>query len=319
MDTSLYRILSLGKAAANKSIGSPTLEVTLDELYTMLDGEITANATTDTVKGVDANGQAYQKESTSTATVKATWRPIGDSFRQTPPDVRRGDPVVVFQYGDSPAYYWETVGNEHNRRLETIRFGITATKVEGGTIDNTNSYLQEWSSHNKYVTLVSMSTANGEQAGYLFQFNGEQGVVVLQDTLGNAMMLDSMSNRWLFQNGDGSQFDMQGKNITLNAPETITMNAKDGVFNFSNSLKIAATNTTDLTSKTTTINGTTTNINANTNLLGNFDLKGDMTSGAGAAGTTGQLTLAKNVTILGDLEVKGRTHTHDLGVDNPPW
>ena len=312
MDTSLYRIRSLGKAASNKELNSKTLEVTLDELYPMVDGEITANATTETVKGTDANGIKYQKESTSSVTVKATWRPIGDSFRQTPPDVRRGDPVLVYQFGDDEKqFYWETVGDDHHRRLETVRFGITATQDENASIDNTNSYLQEWSSHNKYVTLLSSSLANGEKVSYVFQFNMDSGAVVLQDSNGNFMLLDSVEKRWLFQNADGSLLDMDGKNITMTAPEKLTMNAKSATFNFTDSL--------DINTKTTTINGTTVNINANTNLLGNFDLKGDMTSGAGASGTTGQLTLAKNVTIMGDLDVRGRTHTHDLTADNPPW
>ena len=120
MDQSLFHVYTIGRAASNRKLSSPLLEVYPIEHFGYLDGEINSDPTTTKASGVDANGKAYTTSVTTTNSIQATWIQWG-SNRTTPPDVRRGERVLLWRYADTDQFYWTTLGmDDYLRRLETV-------------------------------------------------------------------------------------------------------------------------------------------------------------------------------------------------------
>ena len=67
----------------------------------------------------------------TTNAIRAEW--LGDSTnRITPPDVRRGEKVQIFQYSNVDKYYWQTITQPgvNVRKKETIVEAISNTTDE---------------------------------------------------------------------------------------------------------------------------------------------------------------------------------------------
>lgn len=127
----------------------------------------------------DARGRVKQASGTHNNNFTAVWYNT-DGFRKTPPDVQRDERVMVWQLQDSDTWYWEECNRDAmtHRRLETVVHSINADKQVGGTNENhddVNSYYQEFSSHNKSVTIAT-SKKNGEFTDYMMQINAKDGV-----------------------------------------------------------------------------------------------------------------------------------------------
>lgn len=324
---SKLQVYSIGEAAENKALDSFELEITPTEVTPMVDGELSTNAQQLQTQGADSTGAQYQVNAPTAGTIKATWLPLGQPNRMTAPDVRRGEQVVVYRFGDTDKYYWNTMRNDLAfRRLETVVFAISATQTEGSKIDKTNSYFLEISSHKKSITL-STSKANGEPYAYLFTFDLAQGKVSLSDDIDNTLFLDSSQNQWHIQNGDGSFFDITKKAMSGYAEDSIDFKTKaysieseTYSLNASSSITEQTQNRT-LTASQNEITATTTH-NGDLTENGMFGLNGDMTTASGAEGGSGSITMAGNMTlegsqtIHGDLTVQGTIHSPNQ-VDAP--
>lgn len=223
---SKLRFLSMGIVAINKPLKTKIIEVSLAEELFMLDGELTDNVEKWKTKSYEAdNKTVYEEEIEATVTVKATWLPMG-SNRVTAPDVRRGEVVSIYQMGDTDKYYWTSLKYDMRlRKLETVIFAISGTRVEPdeGTSDNT--YFVEWSTHAKHIRLHT-SKADGEPFAYDIEINTKDGSMTFQDDAGNYIFMDSANNRLELKNGDGSWFDMDRKNVTVTVPDTYKVIAK---------------------------------------------------------------------------------------------
>jgi hypothetical protein len=301
---SKLQVYTYGTAAENLALNSFELEITPLEHTPMVDGELTTNAQSATVQGMDLSGAQYQSQMTSSGTIRATWLPLGQPNRMTPPNVRRGEEVVVYRFGDADKYYWNTARNDLTfRRLETVVWAISAVQTEGTKCDQTNTYFVEFSSHKKTITLsTSTSKANGEVTAYIITLDPGKGKLSIADDLDNEMFLDSTQNQWHIQNGDGSFFDMTKKIMSGMAADSISWQTKAWSVNASDSIS-EQTNARTLKATTETITAETTH-NGDTIQNGNLALNGDLTTAPGNDGT-GKIEIAGQATLKGSLDVEG--------------
>lgn len=233
---SKLRFYSIGTVAENKALDSNIIEVTPLEELTMLDGYLNADTTNQTASGVDSSGRNYTSKVKTGNTLQAEWLRLGDSNRQTSPDVRRGAPVVIFQFGDADKYYWTTMLMDSKlRKLETVVWGISATPNEGDEASHSTMYYVEFSSHTKQITLHT-SQANGEQWGYDIQINPGEGFLTFTDTNGNYFKLNSLTESLTLQNATGNVFDITKAITTITSMDKVIINSPNGQFNIDNLL-----------------------------------------------------------------------------------
>ena len=246
---------SIGIVAQNKPLDSTKIEAFPVEEAPMADGDVTSKLTSVSVTGKDFYGINYNTNISAGNTITAEWFRYADGNRLTPPDVRRGEIVVIYQFGDADKYYWTTLRNDHTlRRLETVIWGFSANANEDTPVNSDNMYWLEVSTHRKLIHFHT-SKANNEPFTYDIQINTGDGSIVIQDDIGNYIHLDSAENRIEFKNASGSWYDMHKENLTITIPKQTKIITEDFIVEASNSISETATNSHTVRSKTTATHG----------------------------------------------------------------
>lgn len=252
LQVSKFRFYSLGVVAANKAMSSNVIEVTPTEELAFSDGDVNSAEVDSDAKGVDANGAHYTETTTTGNTIQATWLPLQCVNRRTSPDVRRGERVIIYQFGDTDKYYWTTLMDDFKlRKLETVIWGISATTEESAEPGHDNMYYLEISSHNKMIALHT-STANGEAVGFDIQINTKDGRLTIQDTVGQEFFLDSIARQLYMRNADGSIVEINKEVCNIQTPTEVNLKTK----------------TWNVDVETANIKTTTTNLSGEVNVSG---------------------------------------------------
>lgn len=311
VEGSKLQIYGLGIVAANKPIANKFIEVTPIEDLNFLDGEISDNVQEVSAKGKDASGGTYETAIATTASVQAEWLPIGISNRVTPPDVRRGEHVVLYRFGDTDKYYWTTLRYDMIlRKLETVIFAFSNTREESVDGGADTTYFMEISTHKKIIHLHT-SKSDGEPFTYDIQLNTKDGVFTFQDDIGNYIQLDSTNVRIQLKNADGSHIDMDRKVINIFAPEDINMRADNNI-NISAGSSINSDAGSSINDKTSSINteasSTTNNVPSTTN-TGFTAIQGGLAvSGGGGATVQGSMGVSGGDVTADGISLKGHFH-----------
>ena len=314
MADTVFRMYCLGVAGENKSLTSRHLAIIPTERTPAMDGEIAFNPQSRTFSGSDKNGDPYQISVTEDATLTAEWLPMG-SNRVTPPDVRRGEPVVVYRLADSGRYYWRCMGlRDDLRRLETVIWAFNANpddESNGNGVDIDNCYFIEVSTHTKQITLGT-TQKNGEPYGYGIQLDTAKGKFTLEDTIGNILHLDSAWSLWEMINSSGTHVRLDKKIIYMFAPDKIDMEAtnliemrtRDLIMRVDNSTRLMSGNSIYFeTGSFTTKSNQTTHDSPNSTYTGNLNVGGNL--GIGGSMSTGTSGGGGNASIGGDASVSG--------------
>ena len=303
---------SVGLVAANKPLKSRDIEVTPIEVLPMLDGEVTDNLTTTVSKSKGLDETAFEATTRTSVTHKATWLSFG-SNRRTAPDVRRGEKVMIYRFGDADKYYWKELEYDENlRKKETIIYAISNTDDESAAAGEDNTYFFTFSTHSKIVSMHT-SMSDSEPVGYDFVFNTADGNVLLTDTNDNSFYLDSTENQLMLRTGDDAYVALTKKDIEIVAPGNIIMRAGDSI-----GIKSGNTSTWDsggnflMRAPTVMLN---TPVTICTDALvtgksakvgGSLELAGGMTTGTGGSESGGgSITLNGNLTVNGSQTTTG--------------
>lgn len=227
-DVSRLSIYSIGIVAANKELQSREIEVTPIEQMPMLNGELNDNVSSLETKGTTADGSSYESKLNATNSIRAQWLPIGMSNRVTPPDVRRGEHVAIYKYGDHDKYYWTTLQDDlHLRKLETVVYAWSNTREESQTTSPDNTYFLEVSTHKKIVHLHTAAN-DGELCTYDIQINTKEGYVAMVDGLGNVFRLNSKAQTFIMENPSGNYFKLEKDNLNIKLNGSMNIEASGG-------------------------------------------------------------------------------------------
>lgn len=209
MDLADYKAFGVAIVAADKPRNTVYIEARPLTATAFINGEVSDLEQTQVATGLDGFGQTYQKEMTVTQTVTAKWLPIGGSNRLAPPDVVKGERVMLYRVGDSSAvFYWDSFGNDVGiRKLETEVTGITADPNTDNPLSTENSYWRKTSSHDKVIELHT-SDLNGEAAKYDDVMDLASGTVTLNDNHGNKDVLDSPKRTRRIEIGTGEYIEL---------------------------------------------------------------------------------------------------------------
>lgn len=238
---SKLRFYSAGIVAENKKLTEKTIEVVPIEDLTMVDGKISSQITAYKSKGKDVKGGAYETSVNTTVSLVAHWLPISNSNRITAPDVRRGELVMIYQFGDTDKYYWTTIKEDLKlRKLETVIYAFSATRDENKDATYDTTYFFEVSTHKKIIHLHT-SKDDKEPFVYDIQLNTKDGIFILCDDVGNHIYLNSKDKVIELHNSDDSIVRLDKKDILIKSIDSITLESRD----------IIRKSTTDTTTTTT--------------------------------------------------------------------
>ncbi len=278
---SQFQFYSIGIVAANKPLKSRHIEVTPMEDSPMLDGEITDNQDKYESKGSNSEGQAFEVSLKTTASIRALWVPFGDTNRKTAPDVRRGERVAIYRFGDADEYFWTTMTHhEKIRRLETVVYAFSNNSKENIENDSSSTYYFEISTHTKLITFHTAKN-DGEFCSYNFQVNTKLGNFTFEDDIGNFIFLDSKEKQIKMRNIDDSFVDINRKIITLQSLDKIIMNTQHVEINAQSTLKI---NTNDFTTTTQGYQINAPVVKFSANITANGTVQGSTISGGSYRG-----------------------------------
>lgn len=192
------------------------LEVTPMEEASLVNGELTDNASEETVKGKDADGASFESSTNTSATITARWLPFS-SNRKTPPDIRRGEKVAIWRFGDADKYYWSELEYEAKlRKLETVVYSFSNTQVETDDSTAETTYYLEVSTHDKVIKLHT-SQSDGEPYGYDIVLNTKDGNFTFMDTVENFLRIDSKERQFIMHNTDKTYFEINKEDINFYA------------------------------------------------------------------------------------------------------
>lgn len=283
---SLFRLISVGTVASNKARGSIEVDVYLRERTSVLDGELSSQVEERTHKGVDASGVEYTTVVTCSNTVTAQWKGSGGN-RVTAPDVRRGDEIDIFQYGDVDQYFWALRSSpDHTaRKLETVVNAYNASPDEDdNTPSEENSYTTQISTHDQHLT-IKTTKANGEPFAYTIQVNTKDGIALIADDAGLYIQAESAEKRIILDNGGGSKYTMH-KAKTLLETDEFEVLAKNKINFVTEHFNVVAT--THTTFKTHfKVNDGIMDVNDSTKLQGGLNSSGGKQNFAGPFSATG--------------------------------
>lgn len=254
MTMSELKFYSLGLVAEDKKLSSKVVEVTPIEDLSMLDGDLNSTQKSSQVDSEDGQGNQEQVKVNTANSVPATWLPLGSSNLFTAPDVRRGARVMLYKFSDEEKYYWTTLQADlHLRKLETTIYAWSGTKEEfTGTreeqekqINQDNYYFLEVSTH-KGITHFHTSKANGEFCSFDVQINSKDGFIKIQDDTGQFFVFNAKEKQFALKNSEGCYIEINKKNMTINVPELLTINAKNLIEKIGEAISIDAGKTIDI-------------------------------------------------------------------------
>ena len=234
----------IGVVAANKLPSSHEIEVTDMERTPILNGEITDNIETYKGSGSGNNDQAFDVEIETTASIKAKWLKLGCTNRVTSPDVRRGERVALWRFGDSDQFFWMDIETSVKlRRLETVVYSFSNNRKEN--IENTaeTTYYFEISTMGKYIHL---HTSKNDDEPYIYdiQLNTKDGCLTFMDDDGNSMVMDSAEQRIELHNKLNSYLKIDKKVITLRSDDEIILETNKITFKGKNAINTYTQNYT---------------------------------------------------------------------------
>lgn len=300
MKTSTLVPYCYGIAAENLALDSKLLEVYPEELIPMVSGDIVPEVFTLESNGILPDGKEYTASVNEAITIKCTWLPTGRVI--TPENVRRGERILIYRWGNSDKYFWRSAGLDQDlRRLETIVMVVSGNpdNADQTGFDLSNCYFLEISTHKKLITFIN-SVANGERAEFTFQLDTGEGTFLIEDEKGNSFFFDSVNTLYRILNADNTRIEMSKKLIEIFAEDSISMEAKTINITAGEDLNMSAV-TTKLESSQS-VDVTTTNYTLNAS--GSASITSPAIALNGPVAISSTLGVASAMTGSASIEVK---------------
>lgn len=305
-----YRYIGMGLVAENKPLETKVVLYTPIEETPIQDGDLVSENQRLESKYTDARGQEQTATLYTNSARDAIWLP-DDTFRLSAPDVRRGEQIRLYRYGDSEIIYWKEMGRgKRKRRGETVILGASGRiDMPDSGLDEedeliTNHYRVEFSGHRKIINLTT-SAANGEVSVYSLLLDGGNGLITLGDAEGNEFVLNTEAKRWALRNNEGTYVVLDKQNMMLGAEDSIYMQAVENIAMESKNIFMKC-ESLGITAEQISSKATIWNHTGNVNIVGNWMFKGKGKA-EGDLNVTGSITGDKDVSS-GDISLRNHKH-----------
>lgn len=280
-------LYSLGIVLENKKRNSDEIIVIPIEHVPLVDGNINNLSIVHKASGKDHSGTKVNSNVTGDYKLIAKWFPLSSSNRTTSPDVVANETVRIFKFADDDTYYWATLFREPSlRRLETVCFSFSDLASGVKAFDKDSSYWFEVSTHDQKIQLHT-AKSNGEPFTYDFIINTRLGEIIIQDNIGNNIILNSR---------EGHIEVNANIDVTVNSP---TVNINANVTNISNNLNV----------------GGNVAISGSTSIGESLTVSKGLSTGSGGgsgASISGNIVSNGSIQVNGNLNATGTIHGSNI-------
>ena len=261
--------------------------------------------------------------------VIAKWLPFGHSNRVTPPDLIKGETVLLFTYGDTGEYYWTTIFNEPIiRRRERVVYlygNMDEDTKYKEVLGENNSHWIDINAYDKYIRLHTSDNA-GEATAYDIILDLKEGVLTIRDAQENSIVLDSVNGVLTAQINEKihaitKEVVVDCDNATVNASEDIKALAKGNVVvdagknisatagsnisaNASGNISASAGGNVSVQASAVSIQAPNIALQGNVTISGSLAVAGGMAVGGGSP-SSGQLSINGNLVGTGSINING--------------
>lgn len=185
------RFYSLGIVLVDKPAGTDFIQVDPIEDFVLDDGKIKFDDRKYNITLRDHKDIPRNSTIVGGSMVEAKWIPFGDSNRDTAPDVRYHETVMLWRFNDDQKYYWTTMFREPTlRKLERVRYSYSNRSGDFQAYDDDTSYWVEISTIDQHI-VVKTSGNQGEAASYEIKIDAGGGSLTIKDDLDNSIELNS--------------------------------------------------------------------------------------------------------------------------------
>ena len=258
--TSIGMTEYFGYAATDKAQDSRKLMVYCDDLLPMLSGDISATKMSSWASTKNNQGKTNKLKVNTTSYIECEWRDNTAGASQFPPDVRKGEQVIIYNFGDSDTWYWRSASrNEGQRRTETYRIAVNDTLENTTSLNDDNSYYLELDTRRDKHVVLQTSKSNGEKFRYRIAIDAVKNTVYIGDDDSNYIQIDSnipsitlynKAKSMIQLNSEDIIISCQGQILMQSRQSTIDINAKDNItVNTDNQLTVTSKSDMSLTSQ----------------------------------------------------------------------
>lgn len=282
MKSTQLRPISIGIVAENKVRDVDLVKVMPIELFPYVKEEIKDNNTPYFGAGLDADGREYTVQVDIDNTINASWLSL-ETNRITPPDLIKGEQVLLWQYGDEDKYYYTSMGRDDRlRRLETVvrRYSNISDLEEDVTeLTPENSYEVIVSTHDKYIHITT-NKYDEEPFAYSIKLDTKTGNLRINDDVGNFLLLDSENTLIRSENQSGAWFELNKEVINGYAPDSINFEAVNTIAFKCTDFTLDASASVKIKTASTTLTCPDSEITGNVKIGGTLDVAAAIKSGA---------------------------------------
>lgn len=226
-DTKMANNFSIyvGIAVEDKPLDSREIKVYIRELIPYSGGKLEDTTRTETYSIKN------DQDATISGNVDTTNCIIADYFgvetnRAFPPDIVKGEQVLVFRYSDEDRYYWVCAGRDDNlRRGELHRIQISDDMHIVKELTEHNTYFLEMDTKVAKRIRIETSKSDGEDFEYRIIIDAKNDFVQITDDIGNRMEIFSKPKRVKLTNAVGATVDLLKEDIFILAPRDIHVKA----------------------------------------------------------------------------------------------
>lgn len=211
----------IGIVAETKELESRIAKINCPEITPTLSGPISDRTKRESVELMDVNGNKYNTIVHTTNTITAEYWG-GDTNRVYPPDIVKGEVVIIYQYANSDTYYWDSISHSDDLRCrERYRIACANSPNTTKVLSDDNTYWFEIDTINKRVT-IGTSDGDGEKFIYRLLIDPSNTKFHVYDNIGNEIYLNSEESIVRLQNSKGSF-------ISANALDVFVVAKRDAV------------------------------------------------------------------------------------------
>lgn len=273
-----------GLVAEDRPLTSRLIKVFVKEMSPHATGALSDNTSSESFSLKGSDGKAISGNVKTTSCVTAEYLDLIPN-RSFPPDVVKGEQVILFQYANSDIYYWISAGRDDKlRRGEILRFGASDDMAVVKDLTDANTYFIELDTKVSKRIRLSTCKSNGEAFKYELIFDAKNNKLILGDDKNNQVEMYSDTPRVVMHNTSGTTVDLNDKNLLLVAMQDMLIRADGSMLVKTPNLEVVADSIV---------------ITA-----GNISYGGEGGSG-GAVAVKGNVAMDGNVAISQDTQISG--------------